>query len=114
MRAIIRNLFDAGGYSLAEMTRAINILPNLYTRLVEIGPFSFEGISQRSVIIEQFDCALNLLPSLPLGAPAIIGAQDTGPLIRSASGFWLAIPLPAAGRALGGKHIPPCGNKGPV
>ena len=114
MNAIIRNPFDAGGYSLAEMTQAINILPNLYTRLGEIGLFSFEGISQRSVIIERFEGALNVLPSLPLGAPDIIGAQDTGPLIRSASGFWLAIPLPAAGRALGGKRITPCGNKGPV
>ena len=43
MNAIIRNPFDAGGYSLAEMTQAINILPNLYTRLGEIGLFSFEG-----------------------------------------------------------------------
>jgi len=44
MNAIIRNPFDAGGYSLAEMTTAINILPNLYTRLGEIGLFRFEGI----------------------------------------------------------------------
>ena len=40
-------------------------------------------------------------------APVIIGAHDTGPLIRSSSGFWLAIPLPAAGKALGGKRITP-------
>ena len=40
-------------------------------------------------------------------APVIIGAHDTGPLIRSGSGFWLAIPLPAAGKALGGKRITP-------
>ena len=40
-------------------------------------------------------------------APEIIGAHDTGPLIRSANGFWLAIPLPAAGKALGGKRITP-------
>ena len=40
-------------------------------------------------------------------APVIIGAHDTGPLIRSASGFWLAIPLPAAGKAMGGKRITP-------
>jgi len=40
-------------------------------------------------------------------APVIIGAHDTGPLIRSASGLWLAIPLPAAGKALGGKRITP-------
>ena len=40
-------------------------------------------------------------------APLIIGAHDTGPLIRSSIGFWLAIPLPAAGKALGGKRITP-------
>ena len=40
-------------------------------------------------------------------APVIIGAHDTGPLIRSTSGFWLAIPLPAAGKALSGKRITP-------
>ncbi|OZA10424.1 MAG: hypothetical protein B7Y02_10700, partial [Rhodobacterales bacterium 17-64-5] len=40
-------------------------------------------------------------------APVIIGAHDTGPLISSSNGFWLAIPLPAAGKALGGKRITP-------
>ena len=40
-------------------------------------------------------------------APVIIGAHDTGPMIRSGHGFWLAIPLPAAGRALGGRRITP-------
>ena len=40
-------------------------------------------------------------------APVIIGAHDTGPLIRSSNDFWLAIPLPAAGKALGGKRITP-------
>jgi len=33
-------------------------------------------------------------------APVIVGAHDTGPLIRSKDGFWLAIPLPAAGKSL--------------
>ena len=32
------NPFDAGGYTLAEMTTAINILPNIYTRLGQLGP----------------------------------------------------------------------------
>ncbi len=40
-------------------------------------------------------------------APVIIGAHDTGPLIRSKSGFWLAIPLPAAGKGLRGGRITP-------
>jgi hypothetical protein len=40
-------------------------------------------------------------------APVIVGAHDTGPLIRSKDGFWLAIPLPAAGRGLRGRRITP-------
>ena len=40
-------------------------------------------------------------------APVIVGAHDTGPLIRSKSGFWLAIPLPAAGKSLRGGRITP-------
>ena len=101
MNAIIRNPFDAGGYSLTEMTQAINILPILWTRLGEMGLFAFEGVTQRTVIIEQGDGALNVLPSVPLGAPA------TGPLIRSKNGFWLAIPTPAAGKFTRGGSITP-------
>jgi hypothetical protein len=40
-------------------------------------------------------------------APEIIGAHDTGPLIRSKNGFWLAIPTEAAGRGLRGGRITP-------
>jgi hypothetical protein len=40
-------------------------------------------------------------------APVIVGAHDAGPLIRSKNGFWLAIPLPAAGKSLHGGRITP-------
>lgn len=40
-------------------------------------------------------------------APQIIGAHDTGPLIRSKDGFWLAIPKPAAGKGTRGKALTP-------
>ena len=73
---ITRNPFDAGGYSLAEMTQAINILQNLYTRLGQIGLFRFEGVTQRSVVIEQREGVLSLLPSVPLGAPATVGTRE--------------------------------------
>jgi hypothetical protein len=75
MNAII-NPFDVGGYSLAEMTQAINILPNLYTRLGQMGLFRFEGVTQRSVIIEQAEGVLNLLPTVPLGGPATVANRD--------------------------------------
>ena len=40
-------------------------------------------------------------------APVIVDAHDTGPLIRSKDGFWLAIPTPAAGRGFRGGRITP-------
>ena len=72
----IINPFDAGGYTLADMTQAINILPNLYTRLGQMGLFRFEGVTQRSVIIEQAEGVLNLLPTVPLGGPATVANRD--------------------------------------
>ena len=46
--------------------------------------------------------SLNAAALVWSNAPVIVGAHDTGPLIRSKNGFWLAIPTPAAG-----KSIPP-------
>jgi len=40
-------------------------------------------------------------------APQIIRAHDTGPLIRSKDGFYLAIPTQAAGRGRGGARLTP-------
>ncbi len=40
-------------------------------------------------------------------APVIVGAHNTGPLIRSKDGFWLAIPTEAAGKSLRGGRITP-------
>ncbi len=40
-------------------------------------------------------------------APVIVGAHDTGPLIRSKDGFWLAIPTEAAGRGFRGAKLTP-------
>ena len=39
--------------------------------------------------------------------PVVVGSHDTGPLIRSKDGFYLAIPTEAAGRGLRGRRITP-------
>jgi hypothetical protein len=52
---------------------------------------------------ESFDAAALVWSN----APHIIGAHDTGPLIRSKDGFWLAIPTPAAGKGARGKALTP-------
>lgn len=75
MTAIV-NPFAGGGYELAEMTDAINLLPNVYTRLADIGLFRFEGITQRVAIVEIANGVLNLLPPVPLGGPATVANAD--------------------------------------
>ncbi len=40
-------------------------------------------------------------------APEVVGAHDRGVMIRSKKGLWLAIPLPAAGKAPGAKRMTP-------
>lgn len=40
-------------------------------------------------------------------APVIVEAHNTGPVIRSADGFWLAVPTEAAGKSRRGGRITP-------
>ena len=64
----------------------------------------------RTIREEQFPKATPSLNAAALvwsKAPVIVGAHDTGPLIRSKNGLWLAIPLPAAGKSLRGGRITP-------
>ena len=51
--------------------------------------------------------SLNAAALVWSNAPVIVGAHDTGPLIRSHNGFWLAIPTPAAGKSTRGGRITP-------
>ncbi len=74
--AVIVNPFDAGGFTLAHMTRAINLIPNTYGKIQQLGLFSPEPVSQRTVILEMAEGELRLLPSRPVGSPATVGTSD--------------------------------------
>ena len=63
--------------------------------------------SIRSEVFPTAGVSLNAAAVVWSKAPVIVGAHDAGPLIRSRNGFWLAIPTPAAGKALGGRRITP-------
>jgi hypothetical protein len=63
--------------------------------------------SIRSEVFPKTGTSLNAAALVWSKAPVIVGAHDAGPLIRSRNGFWLAIPTPAAGKALGGRRITP-------
>ena len=78
---IVINPFG-NGFSLAEMTQAINILPNQYGRLNQMGLFVSEPIAQRTVLIESVEGELRLLPATRPGAPATVGSNDL-PQLRS-------------------------------
>ena len=63
--------------------------------------------SIRSANFPKSGKSLNAAALVWSNAPVIIGAHDTGPLIRSKSGLWLAIPTPAAGKSTRGGRITP-------
>ena len=77
------------------------------------GQITGAGLGQRlanTIRFEQFPRGKpSLIAAALVGskAPVIIGAHDTGPLIRSRNGFWLAIPTPAAGKSSRGGRITP-------
>ncbi|WP_323034917.1 DUF6441 family protein [Pararhodobacter sp.] len=65
------------------------------------------GNSIRLVSYPRSGESLNAAALVWSKAPVIIGAHDTGPLIRSKNGFSLAIPTPAAGKSTRGGRITP-------
>jgi hypothetical protein len=70
-----------------------------------LGPRLADSI--RSEVFPKGGVSLNAAAVVWSKAPVIVGAHDTGPLIRARNGLWLAIPTPAAGKALGGRRITP-------
>ena len=62
--------------------------------------------SIRSEVFPKAGASLNAAALVWSKAPVIVGAHEAGPLIRSKTGLWLAIPTPAAGKALGGRITP--------
>jgi len=64
----------------------------------------------RTIRSEQFprdQPSLNAAALVWSKAPVIVGAHDTGLLIRSRNGFWLAIPTATAGKSARGGRITP-------
>lgn len=61
----------------------------------------------RSAVYPKGQNSLNAAAMVWSRAPVIVDAHNTGPLIRSADGFWLAIPTEAAGKSRSGKRMTP-------
>ena len=68
------NPFQTDAFSMVALTAAINKIPNTYGRLEQLNLFPAMGVRTRTIIIEEMNGVLNLLPTRPVGAPATLGA----------------------------------------
>lgn len=60
----------ATGFSLTTLSQSINVLPNMYGRVNELGLFSWKGQNTTTVTIEMRNGVLTLVPVTAWGAPA--------------------------------------------
>lgn len=74
---IVANPFDRPEFNLAELTKSINLLPNNYGRIRQLGVFGpGRGITTRTVIVEMRNNTLTLLPTKPVGADGTKDQND--------------------------------------
>lgn len=69
---MILNPFEQDAFNMVSLTQAINILPNRYGRVGQLGLFADKGVRTRTIIVEEQNGVLNLLPTLPVGAPGTL------------------------------------------
>jgi hypothetical protein len=69
------NPFANDAFEMAALTAAINKIPNNYGRVEQLGLMPAEGVRTRTILIEEMSGVLNLLPTMPVGAPATLGTQ---------------------------------------
>lgn len=67
--------FAGNGFTLTTLTAAINKLPNRYGRLEELNLFPTAGLTTRTLMVEEKNGVLCLVPTQPWGSP---GSQNTG------------------------------------
>jgi hypothetical protein len=73
---MLNNPFENPAFSMTSLTAALNLLPSRYGRLEELRLFPAKPVRTRTVVVEERAGVLNLLPSLPPGAPGTVGVRD--------------------------------------
>jgi hypothetical protein len=64
--------FVANGFDLLTLTNAINIIPNRYSLLTDMGMFPVRGVSTHNIMIEMQNHTLNLIPTAAWGSPSYV------------------------------------------
>lgn len=73
----IINPFDDAGFDLVSMTKGIEVIPNQYGRIRDLGLFRSEGVTQRTVIFDEENGVLNLLQTQPWGSPGSVNKRSS-------------------------------------
>ena len=81
------NPFATDAFNMVALTRSINILPNNYGRVRDLNLFPGKGVRSRSVIVEEKNGILNLLPTMPPGSPGTVARREKR-TVRSFSFIW--------------------------
>lgn len=68
--AMLDPFLTENAFEMGSLTAAINILPNNYGRLREMGLFPPSYMATRTVYVEEKNGVLSLLKTYPVGAPA--------------------------------------------
>lgn len=68
----MQNPFEYPAFNMASLTAAINLIPNRYGLLGELGLFPARPVRTRSVLVEEYAGRLTLLPTRPVGAPGSV------------------------------------------
>jgi Phage major capsid protein E len=71
----ILNPFAADAFSAGELSAAINIVPNRYGRLNELNLMPVRGSSSDTIIVEEKNGILTLLPSVTPGGPSTVATR---------------------------------------
>ena len=70
---LILDIFNNKAFNAVELTEAINLVPNRYGRLQEMGLFVNRGVATRQVAVFIGSTGVNLLPSRPYGGTPSYG-----------------------------------------
>jgi hypothetical protein len=69
------NPFANDAFEMVALTAAINRIPNMWGRVEQLNLMPPEGVRTRTILIEEMNGVLNLLPTMPVGAPPSVGTQ---------------------------------------
>jgi len=72
----VLDIFNNSAFSATSLTEAINIVPNDYGRIREMGLFGDEPITTTTVAVQFENGTLNLLPTRERGAPSSLAMPE--------------------------------------